>query len=68
MMSRHSPEGAIANILWKVWEESLPNTPYQMALVIAQKLREEGYLKVNDDPSAAQGRESAPLPSHLSGC
>ena len=43
-MSRDSVEGAIAHILWRTWEESLPNTPYQMALVIARQLRKEGYL------------------------
>ena len=43
-MTRDSAEGAIASILWRAYEESLPDTPYQMALLIARQLRNEGYL------------------------
>ena len=55
---RYSPEGAIANILWKLYETSLPDTPYRMGTAIAEQLRREGYLDFTDDPSQAQGRES----------
>lgn len=65
-MTRHSAEGAIASILWRIWEEALPNTPYQMALVIAAQLRREGYLRSDDDPSRVEGREA--LSPHLSRC
>jgi hypothetical protein len=38
-------ENAMSKILWKAYETSLPDTPYRMALVLVQKLREQGYLK-----------------------
>jgi hypothetical protein len=43
-LSRDSLEGAIAFALWKSYEESLPDTPWRMAKVIAAILRKEGYL------------------------
>jgi hypothetical protein len=43
-LSRNSLEGAIAFALWKSYEESLPDTPWRMAKVIAAILRKEGYL------------------------
>jgi hypothetical protein len=43
-LSRDSLEGAIAFALWKSYEESLPDTPWRMAKVIAANLRKEGYL------------------------
>jgi len=57
-MSRHSPEGAIAFILWRLYEMALPDTPYQMGLAITEQLRREGYLEVSDDPSRVAGREA----------
>ena len=55
---RYSPEGAIANILWKLYETSLPDTPYRMGIAIVEQLRREGYVEVNNDPSTVEGRES----------
>jgi hypothetical protein len=55
---RYSPEGAIANILWKLYETSLPDTPYRMGLAIVEQLRREGYVEVNNDPSTVEGREA----------
>lgn len=55
---RYSPEGAIANILWKLYETSLPDTPYRMGIAIAEQLRREGYLRIIDDSSQVEGRES----------
>ena len=46
---RESPEGAIANSLWRHYETGLPDTPYQMALLIAHQLRQEGYLKPSQE-------------------
>jgi hypothetical protein len=43
-LSRNSLEGAIAFALWRSYEESLPDTPWRMAKVIAAILRKEGYL------------------------
>jgi hypothetical protein len=43
-LSRDSVEGAIAFALWKSYEESLPDTPWRMAKVIAAILRKEGYI------------------------
>jgi hypothetical protein len=43
-LSRDSLEGAIAFALWRSCEESLPDTPWRMAKVIAAILRKEGYL------------------------
>jgi len=43
-LSRDSAEGAIAFALWRSYEESLPDTPWRMAKVIAAILRKEGYL------------------------
>jgi hypothetical protein len=57
-MSRHSPEGAIANILWRLYEMALPDTPFQMGLAIVEQLKLEGYLEVNNDPSRVEGREA----------
>ena len=57
-MTRHSPQGAVANILWKLYETSLPDTPYRMGMAIVEQLRREGYIEVNNDPSTVQGRES----------
>ncbi len=62
-MSRHSPEGAIAFILWRLYEMALPDTPYQMGLAIVEQLKFEGYLEVNNDPSTVEGREA--LSPHL---
>lgn len=44
-MSRNSLEGAIANSLWAHYDLALPDTPWQMALVIAHQIRKEGYVK-----------------------
>ena len=57
-MTRASAEGAIAYILWKHYELGLPDTPYQMGLLIAHQLRKEGYLSPVIDPSKVEGRES----------
>jgi hypothetical protein len=57
-MTRHSPEGAVANILWRLYEMSLPDTPYRMGVAIVEQLRREGYIEVNNDPSTVEGRES----------
>lgn len=57
-MTRDSAEGAIASVLWRGYETSLPDTPYRMAIYVAQQLRKEGYLESNDDPSKVEGRES----------
>jgi hypothetical protein len=46
-LSRDSLEGAIAFALWKSYEESLPDTPWRMAKVIAAILKKEGYLANN---------------------
>lgn len=35
-MSRNSPEGAIAFILWRLYEMALPDTPFQMGLAIVE--------------------------------
>jgi hypothetical protein len=43
-LSRDSLEGAIAFALWRSYEESLPDTPWRMAKVIAAILKKEGYL------------------------
>jgi hypothetical protein len=55
---RYSPEGAIANILWKLYETTLPDTPYRMGLAIVKQLRREGYVEVNNNPSTVEGREA----------
>jgi hypothetical protein len=57
-MSRSSVEGAIASILWRCYETSLPDTPFRMGTLIASQMRKEGYLASNDDPSKVEGRES----------
>ena len=62
-MSRNSPEGAIAFILWRLYEMALPDTPFQMGLAIVEQLKLEGYLEVNNDPSTVEGREA--LSPHL---
>ena len=62
-MSRHSPEGAIAFILWRLYEMALTDTPFQMGLAIVEQLKLEGYLEVNNDPSTVEGREA--LSPHL---
>jgi len=58
---RYSPEGAIASILWRCYETSLPDTPFRMGTVIASQMRKEGYLENNDDPSKVEGREALNL-------
>lgn len=58
---RYSPEGAIASILWRCYETSLPDTPFRMATVITSQMRKEGYLVSNDDPSKVEGREALNL-------
>lgn len=65
-MTRHSPEGAIASILWRAYETSLPDTPYRMAIYVAHQLRKEGYLLTND-PSKVEGRESLAVKEVLTG-
>ena len=44
-MTRNSIQGAIANALWRNYEYSLPDTPFQMALVVCKQLEEEGYIE-----------------------
>ncbi len=58
---RYSPEGAIASILWRCYETSLPDTPFRMGTVIASQMRKEGYLQSNNDPSKVEGREALNL-------
>ena len=55
---RYSPEGAISVVLWKLYETSLPDTPYRMGIAIVHQLKREGYLEVNNDPATVEGRES----------
>lgn len=35
----------IARILWRYYETSLPDTPRRMAVVIVDRLKEQGFLK-----------------------
>jgi len=58
---RYSPEGAIASILWRCYETSLPDTPFRMGTLIASQMRKEGYLENNNDPSKVEGREALNL-------
>lgn len=44
-LGRDSLEGAIAHALWAHYDLGLPDTPWQMALVIAHQIRKEGYAK-----------------------
>lgn len=38
-------ENAMAKILWRYYETSLPDTPRRMAVLIVDRLKEQGYLK-----------------------
>lgn len=42
-------EKAIADILWRYYETSLPDTPWRMAVVIVKRLEAQGLLPLDAD-------------------
>jgi hypothetical protein len=44
-MNEKSLKNAITRLLWEAYETSLPDTPFRMATIIVERLKQMGYLE-----------------------